>query len=355
VRRRRLGNELRRHREANGLTGEQVIARIGWASASKLSRLENGRSRPDLSDVLDLLDLYGVFGPERDQLVAIARDAANTRGWLREYPVMTQRQRGYAELESGSVDIREYAAAIVPGLLQSPGYARTRIHSSRWLPPEDDDRDPDTEVAARLARQAILTRELDPPRYEAVLDEAALIGRGGPAEVMREQLGHLCRLAQLPNVTLRVLPRDTMVAEWYLPHTAFSMYRFADPADPETVAVETLVTDLVLTEKPDIERYAALFERLCEAALPADQSLDWLREVALAAGVTDLSAGAQDASAGAGDATARATEPSAGPADARAGRTAPRPRRHREPALPPDTLARSPAAGTCIACPALIR
>jgi len=297
VRRRRLGGELRRHREAAGLTGEQVIARVGWASASKLSRLENGRSRPDLSDVLDLLDLYGVYGPEREQLIAIARDAANTRGWLREYPVMTQRQRGYAELESGAVDIREYAAAIVPGLLQSPGYARTRIHSSLWLPREDDDRNLETEVAARLARQAILNRELDPPHYEAVLDEAALTARGGPPEVMREQLDHLCRLAQLPNVTLRVLPRDAMVAEWYLPHSAFSMYRFADPADPETVAVETLVTDLVLTEKPDVERYAQLFERLRAAALPAEQSLDWLREAARTVG-------------------------------ARGGRTTPRPRQH---------------------------
>jgi hypothetical protein len=64
------------------------------------------------------------------------------------------------------------------------------------------------------------------------------------------------------------------------------MYRFADPADPETVAVETLVTDLVLTEKPDVERYALLFERLRAAALPAEQSLDWLRETARAMGAS---------------------------------------------------------------------
>src|SRR5262245_44591449 len=77
LRRRRLGSELRSRREAAGLTGDQVVSRIGWASASKLSRLENGRSRPDLGDVLDLLDLYGVSGAARDDLIAIARDAAN--------------------------------------------------------------------------------------------------------------------------------------------------------------------------------------------------------------------------------------------------------------------------------------
>lgn len=287
VRRRRLGAELRRRREAAGLTGDQVIARIGWASASKLSRLENGRSRPDLGDVLDLLDLYEVNGAERDELIAIARDAGNTRGWLREYPVMTQRQRAYAELESGCVDIREYAQAVVPGLLQTPSYARVRILSSRALQEPDGERgfDPEAEVAARLARQAILTRELDPPQYEAVLDEAALAGvRGGSTDVMREQLVHLSRLAQLPNVTLLVLPLNAKVGEFYLAHTSFSLYRFADPADAETVAVEALATDLVLTEKSDITRYTLVFDWLRRAALSPEESLQWLNETANRAG-----------------------------------------------------------------------
>jgi transcriptional regulator with XRE-family HTH domain len=279
VRRRRLGAELRRLREAAGLTGDQVIARIGWASASKLSRLENGRSRPDLADVLDLLDLYEVDGPERDELVSVARDAGNTRGWLRSYPVMTKRQRGYAELESGCVAIREYATASVPGLLQTPAYARVRILSSRALQVIDTEHghpDPETEVAARVARQVILTRPTDPTRYEAVIEEGALTGRGGLPEVMREQLDHLCRLASLPNVTVRVLPSDATVGDQYLPHTPFSLYQFADPADPETVAVEALGNDLVLTEKPSVERYAMVFSWLRSAALPPAASLAWL-------------------------------------------------------------------------------
>ncbi|GFJ91409.1 hypothetical protein Prum_050510 [Phytohabitans rumicis] len=135
VRRRRLGAELRRLREAAGLTGDQVIARVGWASASKLSRLENGRSRPDLGDVLDLLDLYDVTGSTREDLIAVTRDAGNTRGWLRSYPVMTQRQRGYAELEAGCAEIFEYGPVILPGLLQTAEYTRVRLLSSRELIP----------------------------------------------------------------------------------------------------------------------------------------------------------------------------------------------------------------------------
>ncbi|MEV0457830.1 helix-turn-helix domain-containing protein [Catellatospora methionotrophica] len=298
VRRQRLGVELRRLRETAGLTGEQVVDQVGWAAKSKLSRLENGRSRPDLADVLDLLDLYRVRGRDRDQLVAIARDAGNTRGWLRAYPVMTQRQRGYAELEAGSARIREYGLAMVPGLLQTPEYARARILSSRPLskaatpsagvPAQRPSpaagpvtelpapQEPDTEVAARLARQTILTRIPDPPGYEAILDEQALLGRGAPDDVRDGQLAHLAALTQLPNVTIRVLLRAATVGHHFIPHTGFSIYHFPDPGDPETVAVETLARELVLTDRNSVERYACVFGWLGEAALDPARSQAWI-------------------------------------------------------------------------------
>lgn len=286
LRRRRLGAELRRLREAARLTGDQVIERVGWASASKLSRLENGRSRPDLQDVLDLLDLYGVTGAQRDELATITNEAGDMRGWLRSYPVMTQRQRGYAELEAGCADIREYSPVIVPGLLQTPGYARVRIVSSRPLmtvaaePDRTGTDDPETEVAARLARQSLLTRDVDPPRYTAVLEEGALGRRAGPPDVLRAQLNQLCRLAELPNVTLQVLPREATISNWYLPHTAFSLYRFADPQDPETLAIEGLSTNLVLTDRDEISRYTVVFEWLQAAAYTPEETLSWLAEAA---------------------------------------------------------------------------
>ncbi len=121
---RRLGAELRALRDRAGLTGEQVIERVGWPAVSKLSRLENGRSRPDLSDILDLLDLYEVTGADREKIIAIARDAANTRGWWRSFAELGHRQRGQAQLEAGAVDIRQYQQFLVPGLLQTPDYTR---------------------------------------------------------------------------------------------------------------------------------------------------------------------------------------------------------------------------------------
>jgi transcriptional regulator with XRE-family HTH domain len=280
MKRRRLGVELRRLREQAGLTGEQVIARLGWASASKLSRLENGRSRPDLGDVLDLLDLYGVEGPERERLVRVARDAGDVRRWLRAYPVMGQRQRRYAELEAGCAEIREYAPLIVPGLLQTPDYARSRITSERTLMADESGtaEHPEAEVAARLARQSLLTRPVEPPRYAAVIDEAALCARSGPPDVVRGQLARLAEVAVLPNVTVQVLRAAAAIHGFYLPQTAFSLYRFADPDDPETVAIEGLATDLMLTDRTELDRYATVFRWLQEAALTPEETLTCLRD-----------------------------------------------------------------------------
>ncbi|MTK00965.1 helix-turn-helix transcriptional regulator [Micromonospora sp. CP22] len=282
LRRRRLGGELRRLRESAGLTGDQVIERVGWASASKLSRLENGRSRPDPGDVRDLLDLYRVDDAVRAELLSITQEAGDMRGWLKRYPAMTQQQRGFAELEAGCAEISEYNPVLVPGLLQTTGYARMRI-SSAWQVDQaagvpEADNEIETEIKARLARQSALTRETDPPRYTAVLEESALGRRAGPPEVLREQLAQLCELALLPNVTLHVLPRDAPIGQWYLPPTAFSLYRFADPHDPETLAIEGGFTDVMSTDAITINRYKVVFEWLCTAALSASDTLSWLME-----------------------------------------------------------------------------
>ncbi|MFY1617593.1 helix-turn-helix domain-containing protein [Micromonospora sp. WMMD736] len=282
MRRRRLGIELRSLREIAGLTGDQVIERIGWASASKLSRLENGRSRPDPQDVSVLLDLYGADAAAREELLGIAGEAGDMRGWLKNFPVMTQQQRSWAELEAGCAEISEYNPVLVPGLLQTAGYARVRLQSARRVSERAGEQKPadelETEVQARLARQTLLTREPHAPTYTAVLEEATLGRRSGPPEVLHEQLHQLCELALLPNVTLHVLPRDVQVGDWYLPPTAFSLYRFADPLDPETLAIEGGFVDVMSTESITLNRYKVVFEWLCTAALDASDTLSWLIE-----------------------------------------------------------------------------
>lgn len=275
IRRQRLGGELRRLRRAAAMTLEQVCDQLGWASTSKLSRLELGQSRPDLADILDLLDVYHVVPAEREKLVIIARDAAATRGWWKALGSMGQRQRGYTELEASAATIFEYQQLLVPGLLQTPEYARLRVRSGRDV---YGDLDINADTLARTARQEVLRRE-HPPHYEAVIDESALLRASVPPETRRGQLRHLTALSELDNVTIQVLPLEAVVHDSFMPHTSFSLYSFPDPADPRTVVLETLTSDIHLTDDEDVMLYARIGRWLQQAALPADESRDLLAKL----------------------------------------------------------------------------
>ncbi|MEV4198751.1 helix-turn-helix domain-containing protein [Micromonospora globbae] len=269
IRRVRLGAELRQLRRREALTLEQVCDRLGWASTSKLSRIELGQSRPDLADVLDLLDVYQVPAPLRDELIVIARDAATSRGWWKALGEMGERQRTYAELEAGAARIVEYQPVVVPGLLQTPAYARLRLTASAALDPALD---VDAEVRARGVRQEVL-RRADPPRYTALLGEAACDPGDVPAPVWREQVRHLVALADLPHVTVRLLPRGASAGHGLQPLTPYSCYAFPDPADPHTVMLEALTTDVRLATAADVDRYERITEALLAVALSAEETV----------------------------------------------------------------------------------
>ncbi|MBM0233668.1 helix-turn-helix domain-containing protein [Micromonospora sp. STR1_7] len=268
IRRVRLGAELRQLRRREALTLEQVCDRLGWASTSKLSRIELGQSRPDLADVLDLLDIYQVPPPARDALIVIARDAATSRGWWKTLGEMSERQRTYAELEAGAAHIVEYQPAVVPGLLQTPAYARLRVSAGALLTP---DVDVEVEVRARALRQEVL-RRADPPRYTAVLAEAACDLGDLPVEVWREQLRHLVAVTGLAHVTVRLLPLEAAGSGLH-PLTPYSWYAFPDPADPRTVMLEALTTDVRLATVLDVDRYERMTEALLAAALSPEETV----------------------------------------------------------------------------------
>lgn len=274
VRRKRLGAELRRLRRRQSLTLEQVCGRLGWASTSKLSRIELGQSRPDLADVLDLFDVYEVPPGQRDELIVIARDAATGRAWSRALGEMGERQRAYAELEAGAARIVEYQPAVLPGLLQTPAYARLRVSAGALL---HEGVDVEADVRARAVRQEVLRRP-DPPRYLALLDERVCDPGGAPADLWRDQLRHLVALAERPHVTIRLLSRDAATHGGVHPLNAFSYYAYPDPADPRTVLVETLTTDLRLVAEADVARYERLVDWLLAASLPADETAKLLAD-----------------------------------------------------------------------------
>jgi transcriptional regulator with XRE-family HTH domain len=271
LRGRRLAVELMRHREASGLSREEVARRLEW-STSTIFRIETGRSRPQPGNVRALLDLYGVTGPERDGLIQLAREARQPGWWHSFRDVLPNPYEVYIGLEAGAASIRNFEPVVIPGLLQTADYAREMFRSG----PRELDRDEvERRVEVRVARQQILSRD-DRPRLWAVIDEAAVRRVVGGPEVMRDQLRHLVESAEHGKTTIQVVPFSAGA------HAGtsgpFVILAFPEPTDPAVVYVETLAGDIYLEERADVSRYTLAFDRLLAAALHPDDSVHLIEQ-----------------------------------------------------------------------------
>lgn len=269
VRRLLVGSRLRRLREEKGLSRE-AAGYVIRASESKMSRLELGRVSFKERDIADLLDLYELFGPERESLLDLARQA-NRPGWWREYEDVTPTWFGnYIGLEEAAAGLRAHETQFVPGLLQAPTYARAVITSALpALTPSGIER----AIIVRQTRQEALLRP-DPPNVWAVIDEAAIRRPVGTDQIMRDQLGHLLDLAALPHVALQVLP--LRFGAHAAAGGAFTILRFADEDLPDVVYTEQLLTALYLDKADHVDRYTDVFNRLSVESLTPDQTVELL-------------------------------------------------------------------------------
>lgn len=265
VRRRRLGSELRRLREAAGLSNEDAAGHLG-CSSSKISRMENGRVPFNWRDVRDLLTLYQVPEEEAEPLLAIARESRQ-RGWWHDYSaVLPPWFEVYVGLEAEATSIRTYQAQLVPGLLQTEAYARALLVAGRSDEVE-------RQVGLRMKRQEVLTKP-GAPQLWAVLDEAVLRRPVGGAEVMRQQLRYLADLA-LANVTVQVLPYSAGAHPAML--GAFVILEFGES---EVIYLEDLSSALYLEKPEEIRRYSVTFDVLRAEALGQEQSANLMRQIA---------------------------------------------------------------------------
>jgi transcriptional regulator with XRE-family HTH domain len=259
-----LGTQLRRLREASGITREAAGAAIR-ASHAKISRLELGRVGFKQRDIVDLLTLYGVADEqERAGYLGLATQA-NVRGWWQQNSdLLPGWFEMYLRLEQESRIIRTYQVQFVPGLLQSRQYAREVILAGTRAMPE---RELDRRVQLRIDRQKILTGP-DAPQLWVVLDEAALSRPFGSAEVMREQVRHLLEITTLPNVTVQVLP---FRLGWHAATGGpFTILRFAERDLPDVVYLEQLNSAVYVEKRSDVEEYLAVMERVSvQAETPA--------------------------------------------------------------------------------------
>jgi transcriptional regulator with XRE-family HTH domain len=261
-----LGNQLRRLREAAGITPDRAGYEIR-ASRSKISRMEHGRVGFKERDVADLLTLYDVTDEvTRTQMLALAEHASSQGWWARFDDVLPDWFETYIGLEQATSLIRTYELQFVPGLFQTEEYARAvTLLGHRSAPLDEIER----RVSLRVRRQEILTSKETGPKVWAVIDESALRRPLGGLNVMRTQLQHLIEMAELPQVTLQVMPFDRGG------HSAaggsFSILRFAEPDLPDVVYIEQLTGALYLDRRVEVDHYREVMNSLsAEAQTPAD-------------------------------------------------------------------------------------
>lgn len=271
VRRMLLGSQLRRLREARGITREAAGYSIR-ASESKISRMELGRVSFKTRDVEDLLTLYGVTDEqERSSLVSLAKEA-NVAGWWHSYShVLPNWFPTYVGLEGAAASIRAYEVQFVHGLLQTAEYARAVVRRGmRGASDEDVER----RVALRLERQKRLVDE-NGPDFHVVLDEAALRRPYGGREVMRGQFQHLIEMSERPNVRLQVMPFG------FGGHSgesgAFTILSFPESDLSDLVYLEQLTSALYLDKAEDVAQYKNALEELQQDSPNPVESRDLLR------------------------------------------------------------------------------
>ncbi|MFF6802167.1 Scr1 family TA system antitoxin-like transcriptional regulator [Streptomyces sp. NPDC012616] len=275
VRRRKLGAELRTLRAQAGLTSGEAARLVGWHQ-SKVSRIETGVSGSKPADVRLLLDAYGVADQQlRELMLALAGDGGGRDHWWHAYRgVLPPAYRDFISLESQASAMRTLETTVVPGLLQTPEYARAVTGAAvEGL----DEEQLDTLVEVRLARQDVL-RAQPPLELNAVLDESVLRREVGGPEAMARQLRRLAEASRLPQVSLQVLP---FTAGAHIGVTGpFVIFSFSRTSDLDVVVLDHLTSSLYLERKEDLQAYAQAFNALRAHALSPGESSDYIAAIA---------------------------------------------------------------------------
>ncbi|MER7541808.1 helix-turn-helix transcriptional regulator [Spirillospora sp. NPDC127506] len=275
VRRIMLGIRLRALRTRAGITADDAARHIARTD-STISRMETGQTSVPARVLERLVELYGATPDETAQLTELAK-AARQRGWWQRYgEVLHPGFELYLGLEAEATEIDIYANEWVPGLLQTPEYARAIMSVE---PRRPSDEEIQARVEARLARQAILEGD-EPAQYWAVLSEAVLRRVVGSSEIMAEQLHALVAKARKRNVKLQVLPFSCGAHPAV--SGAFTMVTLdlGEAAVAEYVYVENRAGSLLMDKTAEIEIHRLTFDALRADALSPEKSITLIEKAA---------------------------------------------------------------------------
>ncbi|ETA02149.1 transcriptional regulator, XRE family [Frankia sp. CcI6] len=273
VRRRRLGAELRRLRDAKELTVDQAGEHI-HRSGPTISRMETGQFRFITRNVADLLDLYGVTdADQRQALLALAKESRKPAWWHSYGDLVPRWFQVYIGLEAEASTITTFESLLVPGLLQTEDYARAVIRAaSPELPAHEVDR----AVELRMNRQKILTSD-QPVQLWAILDEAVIRRHVGSPAIMARQLDRLIEASDQPGVTIQIVPFTAGAHAGMI--SSFTILGFPDTGGaPEMVYIEAPTGSLYLEKQAEVRRYETWMNQLRSSALaPTNGSLSTIK------------------------------------------------------------------------------
>ncbi len=273
--RRRLRTELRAARLRKGLTQGQVARAMDW-SLSKMIRIENARSGISVNDLRVLLRLYDITDMEQtEELFALARAARQRPWWSRYREVAPPELLLLIDYESAASAISQFEIVFVPGILQTEEYASAVL---RIFYDEESSLE---RVAAlvdlRMRRRDLLTSE-NAPRFSFVLDESVIHRPVGSHAIMSRQLMHLLSVAELPNVTIQIVPFAAGLHPGV--RGSFEVVQYDDTPDESIVFLEGVRGDFISDVPEEGQNYLEAFRRIAEIALGPSDSVGRLSEAA---------------------------------------------------------------------------
>lgn len=277
--RRQLGRYLREAREAVNMNLDDVAPLI-QLSVSTLSRIERGLAGIRVPYVEALCRVYGIDDAGViAALTSLARQAAVKNWWQEFDDVMFRGFNVYVGLESSAKQLTIYQPEVLPGLFQTPDYARA---IERLTLPDETEEERDRRIRFKTKRQALITRKTKPARVDLVVHESVLRTVVGGAKVMRAQLNHLANMPA--NVSVSVLPFTAGFPNG-IPTGPFIILEFGRDArgresSPTVVYIESYAGDVYLERDKDVSRYRQAYDVIRQSSLDVAASKSLIRQIA---------------------------------------------------------------------------
>ncbi|MEU4666783.1 helix-turn-helix transcriptional regulator [Amycolatopsis sp. NPDC023774] len=264
VRSRQLGVRLRELMAEHHWGVREMARRLDWPP-TRISNMFHGRRGSKYIDVVKMLTLMGVIGDEAAEIYALCDDL-DEPGLLETYPNLPVQVKTLVWHEERATSISSYQGSVVPGLLQTPDYARALITETGNVPKRDD---VDERVFARMSRQVILTKSAT-VNFEFYLREFVLrlpVGQADKA-VMSGQLHQLLQLSVRSNISIRVVPAHAGGH----PGVAGQFQLISSDIFRPVAYIDSEITSLFLEKAEEVEAYQGVLKRLGDVALGEAES-----------------------------------------------------------------------------------